>query len=239
MYNDAIVFLAKLLLAGGGIAAIVWQLLKAFGSKWLSNEFDKRLRALEHEHNKEIERLRSDLTRAFDRRSKLHQREFDVLPEVWAKTCDAYWHTRSLVSPAQSYPDLNRMSAPQLDSFVAGCELLDWQKIELKNEKDKTRYYIKEVFWHRLRNAQGLVTAASNSLGKQGIFINKETRQRLDDLTSLLWSSLSEEEMNQAEGFIPRVRKDSDRLMSEGEQLRESLESEIRDILWQESPGAP
>lgn len=239
MYDVVIVFLAKLLLAGGGIAVIVWGVLQAFGSKWLSAEFDKRLKALQHEHNKEIERLRSDLTRAFDRRSKLHQREFEVLPEVWAKTCDAYWQTRSLVSPIQSHPDLNRMSAPQLESFIADCELLEWQKEELRQEKDKTRYYMEKSFWHRLQNTRALVTAASNSLGKLGIFINKDTRQRLDDLTSLLWSSLVEEEMNRAERPVPRLRDDISRLMKDGEQLRESLESEIREILWQESQGAP
>jgi hypothetical protein len=238
MYDNAIVFLAKLLLAGGGIAAIVWRLLQAFGSKWLSAEFDKRLKALEHEHNKEIERLRSDLTRAFDRRSKLHQREFEVLPEVWAKTCDAFWHTRSLVSSIQSHPDLNRMSQPQLESFIADCELRDWQKDELRRENDKTHYYIDKIFWRRLQHARALVTAASNSLGKLGIFLNKDTRQRLDDLTSLLWSSLLEEEMNNAERPVPRLRDDISRLMKDGEQLREGLESEIREILWQESLGA-
>jgi len=239
MYDDAIVFLAKLLLAGGGIAAVIWKLLQAFGSKWLSAEFDKRLKALQHEQDKEIERLRSDLTKAFDRRSKLHQREFEVLPEVWAKACDAFWHTRSLVSPIQSHPDLSRMSGPQLESFIENCELLDWQKAELRQEKDQSLYYRDKIFWHRLQNTRRLVTEASNSLGKLGIFINKDTSKKLDDLTSLLWSSLAEEEMNHAERPVPRLRDDISRLMKDGEGLMEDLESEIREILWQESHGAP
>lgn len=235
MEDELLLFLAQVLLAGGGIAAIVWKLLQTFGSTWLSTEFDKRLRAIQHEHNKEIERLRSDLTRAFDRRSKLHQREFEVLPEVWARTCDAYWQTRSLVSPAQFHPDLNRMSQPQLESFIAGCELLDWQKDELRQESDKTRYYADKLFWHRLQQARGLVTAASNSLGKLGIFIHKDTRDRLDALNSLLWSALLEEEINRAERTDPRLRDDIGRLLKDGDQLRESLESEIRETLWDES----
>lgn len=239
MYDQAIVFLAKLLLAGGGLAVVIWKLLERFGSGWLESEFDKRLKALEHEHNKEIERLRSDLTRAFDRRSKLHQREFEVLPEVWAKTCDAYWNTRGLVSLIQSHPDLNRMSGPQLEDFLSECELREWQKDELRREGDKTRYYMDKVFWHRLQKTRGMVTAASNALGKLGIFINKDTRQGIDDLNSLLWNALVEEEMNHAERPVPRLRDDISRLLKEGEKLRDDLESEIRDILWEKSQGAP
>jgi hypothetical protein len=235
MYDQAIVLLAKLLLAGGGLAAIIWKIVEHFGTKWLTTEFEKRVKALEHEHDKEIEQLRSDLTRAFDRRSKLHQREFEVLPEVWAKTCDAYWNTRGLVSSIQSHPDLNRMSGPQLEAFIAECDVRDWQKEELQREADKTRYYADKIFWHRLQKTRGMVTAASNTLGKLGIFINKDTRKRIDDLTSLLWSSLAEEEMNHSERPVPRLKDDIGRLMKDGEKMREDLESEIRDILWEGS----
>lgn len=237
MYDQAIVFFAKLLLAGGGLAAIIWKFWESFASKWITAEFDKRLKALEHERNIEIERLRSDLTRSFDRRSKLHQREFDVLPDIWARTCDAYWSTRGIVSSVQTHPDLNRMSAPQLEDFLSECDLRDWQKEELRRESDKTRYYLDKVFWHRLQSARGMVTAASNALGKLGIFINRETRQRIDDLNSLLWNALVEEELNHVQRVVPRIRDDISRLMKEGEKLREDLESEIRDILWGGSDG--
>ena len=239
MADQIAIFLAKLVTYGGGVALITYTVMRIFASKWLSLEFDKKLRAYEHEHNKEIERLRSELTRSFDKRSKLHQREFEALPDVWSKVCDAYWNVRGLVSPFQQHPDLNRMNPGQLESFISGSDLASWQKDEIRGTSDKTRYYIDNIFWHRLHECRKLVTQASNSLGKSGIFISADTRRKLDELTQLLWNALTEEELNHSDRPSPRLKEDIDKLMKEGEELKETLEEEVRNILWEQTSGAP
>ena len=73
---------APLLLSGGFGATAAWWLFQAFGDKWLAARFDKRLEALRHAQQKELEELRFRINALLDRATKLHQREFEVLPEI-------------------------------------------------------------------------------------------------------------------------------------------------------------
>ena len=71
-----------IVIAGGGLSLIVFHVFKYLGEKWLDSKFEERLQALKHEHGKELERLRFKISTALDRATKLHQREFDVLPDA-------------------------------------------------------------------------------------------------------------------------------------------------------------
>jgi len=82
--------------AGGGLTLIAYQIFKRFAVKWLDSKFEERLQALKHKHGKEIERLRFEIAKLLDRATKLHQREFEVLPEAWSKLNDAFWNTQSV-----------------------------------------------------------------------------------------------------------------------------------------------
>ncbi len=238
MTDQIITLLANVVVAGGGAFVVAYAAVRHFGAAWLSAAFEKRTKRIEHEYNKDIERLRSELTRSLDRRSKLHQREFEVLPEVWGNVCDAYWKTRSLVHPFKQMPALDRMSGAQLNSFIDECELPKWQRDELRQTQDKTTFYMEKIFWVRLSECRGCVTSASNLLGKQGIFINKDTQRKLDDLMKLLWDALAEEEMNHQVNAKPRLRDDIDRLLKDGDTIREDVEADIRRIIWDEQIAA-
>jgi hypothetical protein len=83
MYTEFMAYIGNIVFAGAGGAAVVVGLLKLFGEKWLNTKFEERLATFKHEHQKEIEQLRLRINTLMDRTTKLHQREFDVLPEAW------------------------------------------------------------------------------------------------------------------------------------------------------------
>lgn len=230
--NDIFQTIGLVVVAGGGLSLIIYQIFKHLAAKWLDSRFDTNLQKLVHEQNKEIEQLKSNLTRAFDRVSKLHQREFEVLPEVWAKTNDAYWATRSLVASIQTYPDLNRMQPAQLEEFIVKCELAEWQKDELRASTNMTEYYRDNIYWHRLQGAQNALRAANVTLSKSGIFIRPEIKTNLDDLLDLAWRAISEDEINHQHNPQPRLREDIAKLNSQGDKIRAELEQQIRERLY-------
>src|SRR5690242_14921631 len=78
-------------LAGGGMSLIVYQVFKHLAARWLESKFEERLQALKHAHGKELEQLRFRISALLDRATKLHQREFEVLPDAWAKLNDAFY----------------------------------------------------------------------------------------------------------------------------------------------------
>jgi hypothetical protein len=84
--------------------------------------------------------------RLVDRATKLNQREFDVIPEAWARLCDAYEATRSLVASLQTLPDIDNMTSEHQNEFISGCKLEEWQKKELGSAESKTRLLRKNDF---------------------------------------------------------------------------------------------
>ena len=218
--------------AGGGLSLIIYQIFKHLAAKWLDSKFDTNLQKLIHEQNKEIEKLRSSLTRTFDRVSKLHQREFEVLPEVWANTNEAYWSTRSLVSVVQTYPDLSQMEPAQLEEFIAKCELASWQKDQLRYATNKTDYYRENIYWHRSHLASQAIRKATVCLSQGSIFIRQDIKENVDNLIKLAWDAVSEEDTNHQHHPQPRLRDDINKLNSQGDKIFAALEQQIRERLY-------
>lgn len=78
-------WLAGLGITGGLAATIAYGAFQFLAKKWLDERFTERLETFKHAQNQEMERLRYRINALFDRTTKLHQHEFDVLPEVWEK----------------------------------------------------------------------------------------------------------------------------------------------------------
>src|SRR5438270_8371291 len=95
---------------GGGIAALAYALLRFFGEKWLNAKFEERLAAYKHAQQKELEELRFKINTLMDRTIKLHQREFDVLPEAWGRLRDTFNILHRVSLGFQQSPDVNAMS---------------------------------------------------------------------------------------------------------------------------------
>src|SRR5690349_9662567 len=120
-------------IAGGGIGAIAVGILKVFGDKWLNAKFGERLEAYKHAQQRELEELRFQINALMDRTVKLHQREFEVLPEAWGKLIDTYSKTQAHLSFFQQYPDLERMVEATLREFIEKTPFEQWREDEIIN----------------------------------------------------------------------------------------------------------
>jgi len=242
MANEVFEYLGKALVVGGGASLVAYQAFKHLAAKWLDARFEKNLQQLVHDQNKEIERLRSDLTKSFDRATKLHQREFEVLPKIWDDVSEAYWATASLVSPLQTMPDLNRMQEKQLTSFVAQSELADWQKEDLLAAPDKTKKYGELIYWHKLNRVNQAHRAADIALSRSGIFVHDGISEKLQSVLDLVRGALIEDQMNHEHPpsrFNERLHSDTDRIRSDGKKWMEEVEAMIKTRLWDQNPSAP
>jgi hypothetical protein len=110
------------------VAVACFGLFRIFGEKWMSAKFDEKLAAYKHEQQKELEQLRFKISGLLDRTMKLHLREFEVLPEAWAKLVDAHSATTAFISPIQSYPDLDNMTPEHLTEFLEKIPLASWER---------------------------------------------------------------------------------------------------------------
>jgi hypothetical protein len=227
-----------LALVGGGAAivastvALAYWLFKLFSEKWLTAKFDERLAAYKHEQQKELEQLRYKINSLMDRTIKLHQREFEILPEAWAKLSDAFLSVASIVAGLQSYPDLNRLSEPHLAEVLSKSDLPSWKQDEIRAASDKTSAYTSELKWQRKNVARKEYFEFHDYLRKNGVFIREEMKSKFTELSQLIYMALIEHEMNLENPHDKTLREHSLKLMKEGEDIRKVLEALVQGRLW-------
>lgn len=180
-----------------GLSAVVasglaiW-IFRTLGEKWLSSKFDKQLESYRHAQQKELERLKFNINALMDRTTKLHQYEFDVLPQLWALLNESYSEVARFTSSLQSYPDLDRMEEAQLSEFLQKCELDQWQKIKLTGLNLRNKEYQDMIFWHNLNKANSKFMDFNNYYIKNCIFIQEELKVLGDGIRDMMSDALFE-----------------------------------------------
>src|ERR1700726_3579292 len=105
--SDLFATIGFIVVGTGAVGGFAWWLFRLFSEKWLNSKFEERLAAYKHEQQKELKHLKFSINAQMDRATKLHQKEFESLPEAWARLMHAHGNIMAVVSRFQSTPDLN------------------------------------------------------------------------------------------------------------------------------------
>lgn len=72
----------------------------------------------------------------------------ELLEEIWKSLVKVYGSVRSITVPWRDYPDLNSWDDSQLEEFIKTLKFSDYDKQQLQNAEDKTKFYsnIKEKY---------------------------------------------------------------------------------------------
>lgn len=218
---------------GGGLVYITYQVFKALGSKWLEQQFAKQLEAFKHEQQVQIEHLRHRINSIFDRTVRLHQAEFEVLPEAWSRLYKSFHNTRAFVAWISSEPDLDAMNAAHLDEFLASSPLMAWQREELRNAKNKTTDYSKAMYFHRLHDIRNDYYEFNRYLMTKGVFLPPEIDARFHTLSDIVWEAIIEKQAREeVKGMGGPLQTDKrDRLNDEGMRLMNDLRTVVQNLL--------
>lgn len=71
----------------GGLAFLGFRWLLR---KWLDNHFAQQLEEFKREQSELLEEYRLEINSEFNRISKIHEKEFEVLPEIWGRIQSSY-----------------------------------------------------------------------------------------------------------------------------------------------------
>lgn len=223
-------WIAGILIAGGGISAIALLTFKTFSEKWLNAKFEERLASYKHAQQRELEQLKFNINALMDRTVKLHQKEFDVLPEAWGRLIDAHGTTSGLIAAFQQYPDLDNIPLEQLTEFLEQSPLPKSFRDEVKCSGKKLDYYIKAITRHKINEAYKCYREFHVYFLKNGIFIPDEIKKKFTEMSGIIYGALLEHELN--EDLQPRVRVAFQDLSGKGANLLKSLEQEVQGRLW-------
>ena len=151
--------------------------------------FARQLQRLKHDQQKEIEQVRYQINSQFSRISKIHEKEFEILPEAWALLQQAHGAVFQVASRFRRDPDLDGMSDAEFHEFVASCRLQIFQKEELDvlRAPNRNQYYRDAIFWVELNDAtQAAQIKLNNYLVLNSIFMTQDLRQKFKAINGAL-----------------------------------------------------
>jgi hypothetical protein len=185
--NETIALIVKwtaaLVTAGGGGAIVAYGVFNQFGKKWLDQHFKKNLEELKHAQQQEIEFLKHQINSLFSRVSKIHEKEFEILPKAWFMLNELHGSVvLALDLTMKFYPDFTRMPDGQLEEFLGTCRLSEHQKDTLRKiEASKRSEYLSEAMAGiYLDDANEKLRLFKNYLIEYSIFMTEDLRERFN-----------------------------------------------------------
>jgi NAD-dependent DNA ligase len=185
----------RLLAVAGGGAVVAYSIFKWLGKRWLEQQFEKQLQKLKHDQQKELQQLQHDINALFSRISKIHEKEFEVLPRAWQLLHEANGAVFQVVKALKQFPDFDRMAELQFEEFVNSCRLAEFQKSELRGAQDRLKYYEEASFWVELNDAKRARTELNNYLALNSIFMTETLRQQFREINMDLAGVIIDEEV--------------------------------------------
>jgi hypothetical protein len=186
-------WLHNLLIVGGPsvVAALAATagLWKWLGQKWV----DHRLEKYKAEQGKELARLQHLLS---SRISRIHEKEFEVLPKAWAMLHELQgWVALALDLTLKRYPDFTKLSDPDFDHFLtdkrgAPSLLSDYHKEKLRKATDRNKYFAEAMAEVNLDEANEKQRLFQNYLIENRIFMTDDLRKQFGDANDALSTAL-------------------------------------------------
>jgi hypothetical protein len=224
-------FIGQMIAYAGGAATIAYLLFQYLGKAWIENKFSERLEQMRHDQALELQRLKVEIDSLLSGAIKLQEREFEVLPAAWEKLDVAHGQISWLVSPMQTYANVDRMNSIQLDEFLEGTEFTASQKDEIKNSRNKGDSYRDILFWYRLRKVQNSFGDLQKYVVRNGIFFEPELKEKLSKVADSLWSALVDKEVGHEAKDWKMQNEGWKKLKEETEPLYKEIEEYIHQRL--------
>jgi hypothetical protein len=223
----------QLLAAGGGGALLALGLLKFFGQKWLDTSITRGLESQRHSNVRELEELKFDFQRNFDRRSRIIQIELEVIPKIWSLLLDATNKTKSAQARFRMYSDLERLSEAELVEWLKAAKVPNGHQAEIikAEPKDRNQLYSRADDIRLCFEARMAASEARNFLAINAILIPTTLHEEFLEFSKLIDDAAFDAEHEAVHGRIPATERRSDNFWENSDQTTKQLRIKVRNLL--------
>ena len=223
------------------VGILVFPVLKWTGQRWVERRLNHDLEQFKREQQeklegfkgvqqKELERLRHLLS---TRVSKIHEKEFEVLPKAWLMLNDLHGAVHRAVDlTIKYYPDFESFSEERLETFLksepTASSFSDSQKSELRQADDKKKYYMDAIMGHFIDEASDRHRLFQNYLIEHRIFMTDDLRTKFEDARKSLSSALSSYSIGRDHNNWELVRKGQDEMLNNMQNRIDAVEQAIQ-----------
>jgi hypothetical protein len=183
----------QLIVGLGGGAVIAYGIFTWLGKRWIDSRFEKSLEAYKAKQAQELEEYKAKVTALFNHITKIHEKEFEVLPVAWGMLLEALGHYSRTTFFFEEYPDLGNKYDNELKLFLEKAEVDEEEinKILLASPTDRTKIYARIQFWKKWNEAQKCMYDFHNYLLRNKIFLSKNLFDRFTELDLSMQSIIS------------------------------------------------
>lgn len=183
--------------------AVLLPLLIWLIKKWIESEFSKNFEDYKHQINKDLEDYRHKINSLFSRVTKIHEKEFEVLPEAWRLLQIARGLMGEITEAIQrGHPDFGRMNADQIREYInrlPECMRLqesDQETLFNLGPEDRDNFYNERYFWLRLNVANDAMIAFHNYIIENKIFLTQDLCAQFENADNIIRRNLITREID-------------------------------------------
>jgi hypothetical protein len=194
-------FLFQVVAGAGGGAVVVVAVMRWVGDKWIDQRFNIRLATFKADREKELTQLRqkheNDLAflnhRLNSRISKIHEKEFEVLPEAWLKVNMSHGSIHRAAGGLKEVPNVQRCAEQQTLELLSKLELTEFEQQEIRSKTgdEKQRALNQVLELKDINQARENQRLLQNYLIQNQIFMTKELQQIFTEVKDQLQRALS------------------------------------------------
>lgn len=225
-------FILELVAYAGGSTALAFLVFKTLGDKWLDNRFKERLKLVEHGYAIELSKFKQRLDTAASGLNRIHQKEFEVLPEAWGLLDEAMNTLKWVVSPMQSYTDVSRMNDEDWRDFLEGTDTFnkaDKRRLLGLSSRSRQDEYNRLYDFHKNWLAENAIRNFQKYAARHSIFLPEDLRIQFDAIRNLLWSASVAKSVGREANDWKLQREGWEKLEQQAEPLFQEIRKAIQD----------
>lgn len=232
MPNNVLELLSQLGITVIAVITVAYAFIKWLGEEWLKQHFNQQLEAMRSQAAVDLAKQQVRFDASLDRATRLHDREFEKLPDIWSKGYIVYWEVARLVDQLQETVSFTFLTDEETEEAISQSGFSEFQKQQLREARDKNDVYFKLRFWKRFYEVGGQVDDFRDALGTSSIFLEADLRARFDDLAEMVVSAMQEARLRHQHPSAFPGRAAAERLNAQGKVLLLELEHHVRSRLW-------
>lgn len=221
-----------------GIGAFKW-----FGKKWtqgwIEQRFAKQLETMKHEHQKELENVRHAIQSMFSRISKIHEKEFDVLPKAWFMLHEAHGAAANAFGLRPTFlPDLAKLPDDKVEEFLTESGFSQTQKNDVRLAQNRRRVYREIRSNQQSTLAEEKRRLLNNFIIEQRIFFTADLDTLFTNASGLIFDANDLHCTGKQDGHRPTLREASAKL-KELDAMLPAIQKAIQKRLCYEAATTP
>lgn len=152
-------------------SGIVSALFRLLGKSWIENQFAKRLKEFEREQQQILEHYKYQINSLFNRITKIHEKEIEVLPSAWQKLQNAHGHLARLIQPSRIDREISQMSEQQFTEYQQEFEEISKNFMDFHNYLLNNSIFLSPDLYAQFKVADELFheSLVRSDIAKQGL----------------------------------------------------------------------